>query len=598
MATRTLGLIVILLLLAPAWATAGELVRLEKPALYDLQRIGFELDRDTDVEVSAVGRTSHDRNASWGWLKDIAGDWNDDWDDEGELLDVYAWILDAQTREPVWVMLAGDTDRYQRSRTLRDAESRMDLPAGRYELYFYSGYGWMANMTDEGRWSGKSRREWRGLQRDMEEVEEDLAECFVSLSSDDVGTVRTFEPTGELDGALIELTRLGDGAFERAGFELREEMGVRVYAITEYALGSDAAADFGWITDADTGERVWDMSDRRGSRAGGARKNRLIDRDVRLDAGRYVLTFGTDDSHSYEQFNANPPYDPMNWGVTLLPGRNFDASAFSTFDPPSRGEPVIDFSRARDSDFREQGFRLANDADLYVFALGEGEDRGWTFYDYGWIADAKTGKTVWEMDDRNTYPGGGAEKNRMHDGVIHLEAGDYIAFYVTDGSHSYEEWNAAAPFEPEQWGMSIYPAGSTSRSDIQLVDSDELEEGSGILARIVRVGDHERIRESFTLDRPTRVEVYALGEGDDDEMYDYGYIRDRDSRHVVWEMEYRDTEHAGGASKNRMVREEIELEPGEYEVVYVSDGSHSFEGWNDRRPDDPLSWGITVRIAR
>ena len=55
------------------------------------------------------------------------------------------------------------------------------------------------------------------------------------------------------------------------------------------------------------------------------------------------------------------------------------------------------------------------------------------------------------------------------------------------------------------------------------------------------------------------------------------------------------TRHAGGASKNRVTDTTLELEPGSYEVVYVSDGSHSAAGWNAGPPRDPISWGVTVR---
>jgi hypothetical protein len=587
-------LVMIALALATGSARGDELLRLEKPALYDLQVAGFELSRGGTVTVDAVGRGDRDGYREWGWVKDMVGQWGDE-DDEEEMLDVYAWILDAETREPVWVMLGGDTDRHERSRTLREIRDEVDLDPGRYELYFYSGHGWLANLEEDR--SGKSRKEYRRMNRELDDVVDDLEACYVSLSSNEIGKsdLRSVDVTGDLPDALIRMNRLGDGELRKAGFTLSKSTSVRVYAHTEYQLGSHNAADFGWIVDADSGKRVWDMSDRRGRRAGGGRKNRLIDRDVRLDAGRYILYFGTDDSHSYEQFNVNPPYDPLNWGVTLLPGRDFDAAAFSTFDPPDRGRPLIDFSRARDGDYYEQAFRLARDADVEIYGLGEAEDDGWYFYDYGWIADAKTGETVWEMDDRNSYPAGGAEKNRLVDETVHMPAGTYVAYYVTDDSHSYEDWNDAAPFDPEAWGMRIYPSGTTSSGDFELVDRATVDAQSGALARIVRVGDNAHERERFTLDEDTEVEIYALGEGSGGDMYDYGYIRDRDSRRIVWEMDYRDTEHAGGASKNRMVRTRITLPAGDYEVVYETDGSHSFEGWNARRPDDPSSWGITVR---
>ena len=63
-------------------------------------------------------------------------------------------------------------------------------------------------------------------------------------------------------------------------------------------------------------------------------------------------------------------------------------------------------------------------------------------------------------------------------------------------------------------------------------------------------------------------------------MFDYGYIVDANSRERIWEMEEYETEYAGGALKNRMIRDEIELEPGNYIVYYKSDEGHSYDNWN------------------
>jgi hypothetical protein len=65
----------------------------------------------------------------------------------------------------------------------------------------------------------------------------------------------------------------------------------------------------------------------------------------------------------------------------------------------------------------------------------------------------------------------------------------------------------------------------------------------------VRVGDDERKRKSFTLDKDSEVRIYAIGEGRDHEMYDYGWIEDAKSGKAVWEMTYHMTEDAGGAGK-------------------------------------------------
>ncbi|MCI0564883.1 MAG: hypothetical protein MN733_40975, partial [Nitrososphaera sp.] len=101
-------------------------------------------------------------------------------------------------------------------------------------------------------------------------------------------------------------------------------------------------------------------------------------------------------------------------------------------------------------------------------------------------------------------------------------------------------------------------------------------------------------RRRFTISQPTTVRVYALGEGQDRTMYDWGWIEDAKTGRIVWEMTYRMTEHAGGARKNRMVSQTVTLQSGEYELHYESDGSHSFNDWNDDPPEDRTHWGITV----
>ncbi|MDP9323015.1 MAG: hypothetical protein M3P13_05220, partial [Acidobacteriota bacterium] len=65
---------------------------------------------------------------------------------------------------------------------------------------------------------------------------------------------------------------------------------------------------------------------------------------------------------------------------------------------------------------------------------------------------------VWEMTYRITEHAGGAAKNRRFDGTVRLPAGDYVVKYETDESHSFGDWNAAPPDDPEMWGITIFRA--------------------------------------------------------------------------------------------------------------------------------------------
>ncbi len=52
--------------------------------------------------------------------------------------------------------------------------------------------------------------------------------------------------------------------------------------------------------------------------------------------------------------------------------------------------------------------------------------------------------------------------------------------------------------------------------------------------------------------------------------------------------------HAGGALKNRIVADVIDLEPGNYSLRYISDDSHSAELWNADPPNNEEDWGIQL----
>jgi hypothetical protein len=75
--------------------------------------------------------------------------------------------------------------------------------------------------------------------------------------------------------------------------------------------------DYGWIEDARTGTVVWEMTYGMTFHAGGGRKNRMVNTSIVLDKGEYVLRYRSDDSHSYAEWNVDPPDDREYWGITL-----------------------------------------------------------------------------------------------------------------------------------------------------------------------------------------------------------------------------------------------------------------------------------------
>ena len=176
---------------------------------------------------------------------------------------------------------------------------------------------------------------------------------------------------------------------------------------------------------------------------------------------------------------------------------------------------------------------------------------------------------------------------------IELEEGNYIAYYVTDGSHSYRDWNAAPPLIPNLWGLSIIAVDDSKY--FELLDEFPSSE-ENVLAEIIRVRDREYKKERFTLKRDSEIRIYAIGEGDGGRLDDLGWIRNHETGKVVWEMTYRNTDSAGGARKNRVFDDTILLPKGEYTVYYETDGSHSYRDWNASPPRDQEHYGISVYL--
>ncbi len=555
-----------------SWAEV--LIKLDNPEYDNIKVTGFELEKPGNIEIEAVGLSLR---------------YQDD-------LNVYAWIIDHDTRELVWTMKERRADRIRGSKVLYEEKLDQYFDKGKYEIYLFTSDFSFSNISIHGTgdffeflgdiFSDDYDREW----------DKYIEDCHVQLSSNDISKsdFKEFDANGDLPGALIKYNRVGDSEYISTGIRLEKPMSLKIYSLFEFPKDYRDPVDYGWLVNAKTLEKVWEIDRWNTDWAGGSRKNRMFNDEIKLDKGDYILYFVTDDSHSYERFNANPPYDPINWGITILPGKDFDKGAFKTYEPAGRGDPLLELTRARDRDFLEQPFKMKKDGVIHIYAVGEYSYSSREFADFGWIQDAASGKIVWEMSYRNTDHAGGAKKNRKFDGQVELKKGQYIAYYSTDDSHSYRDWNDSPPFDPKAWGLAIYAGPDFDKKNFEKISQKDLTSNSNILVKMVMVRDGERRREKFTLDKQSRIHIYAIGEADRDEMYDYGWIVDDRTNRSVWEMTWRNTEPAGGARKNRLFDDDILLDPGTYEVYFVSDGSHSFNDWNASKPRDPINWGITV----
>ena len=544
----------------------------------------FVLTAPQELKITAVGAEP--------WPDRLRRRDDEHWeDDEQTTWPAAAWILDARTRAVVWDLRAVDTRR--ESNGLRRFSASVRLPAGTYEAHYASFPAALVFNGDINLNIEEIVRLGRRAKYGGPYVEKELYKQF-ALSIAGPGRSATREDLTAAHAAFkasaIATVVPDRQESTRKGFEITRPTDVEIYAIGE--LTTDGEFDYGWIINADTHQRVWAMSYDGTDPAGGAAKNRMAHETVRLKPGRYVAYFVSDESHDPDEWTRVPPTDPEFWGLTLRVANAAARASVKPFDyqPVPEAHTIVSMIGIGDDETRSAGFVLKRPMDVRIYAIGEGP--GERMVDYAWIFDAERHQRVWTMRYEDTQHAGGGEKNRLFDGTIRLARGSYVVYYRSDGSHSSDDWNSAPPAESRYWGVSVFPAsGRLNRADI--APFVRAGRNGSLVAELIRMGDEQNARQMFRLPAETRLRVYALGEGQSREMFDYGRIEDSNGR-TVWQMKYSETAHAGGADKNRVFDGVITLPAGTYVLRYHSDGSHSHGDWNGDPPDDPESWGISV----
>lgn len=545
----------------------------------------FQTNQPLSVTVTGMGiKPDYDKD-----------DW-DDWEGREDYALAYGWILDLETRKPVWSMARElQPGRFWGKKGTARVEAKVNLPAGKYALYYFCGIG--KDQFYYFNFDGGHNGFFDGLKRffgstDKHYSDKDRRKLFFNVTAEK----NLFRPLAAdpLEArTVLSITAPRNSSFKSLNFKLSLPATLTVYCLGENPKSYDQAADGGYIQDMRSRKKVWELTYSNSEHAGGAEKNRKFFRKVSLPAGDYQLAYFTDDSHTFGRWNGPPPYDPEFWGVSLF------AEGQKKIVPvePAKEPVVVQFLRVRDNELLSTGFALERPMDLRIYSIGEYSEGDNSFVDYGYIEDAVTGQRVWEMTRANTEQAGGADKNRMFDGIVHFPRGKYLVRYVTDDSHSFGDWNSTAPYDQDHWGIVV--AGIPGSFDPKAVRPyNEEIESKDVLVKMVGVRDDDEREQRFRLVKTTALHIYSIGEGDRDDMYDYAWIENNQTGRTVWEMTWRNTLPAGGASKNRLFDDIVVLPPGSYSVRYRTDGSHSAGDWNAAPPKDPFNWGVIISLAQ
>jgi hypothetical protein len=513
--------------------------------------------------------------------------------EDRELL-AFPWILHSESRKVVWQLTpenarANGKERKKAGTRTVPVEAQLALEAGHYEVYFTT-FG-QRHWVDVTTWFGRLAKK-----RDIRfgQLEQDPWRLKVTCADSDRNAVQV---GGEAKPRFNPLVRLADpkpNSSLRQPFALAARSKLVVYAIGEYSDVDHSLADHGWIERASDQEVVWEMTPQNTTLAGGAEKNRLFRAPIELDPGTYVLCYSSDDSHGPEDWNLNPPLDPAFWGVALFDGGGARPHFSTDVKDPLTRNLIVDLGRQPSSSFNLRGIRVKQPIAVRIQALGEIDNAGNRFADFGWIERARTHQSVWQMSTEHCDPAGGADKNCLARAQIDLQPGEYLVCYWTDTSHAFGDWNATPPRQPDGWGIRVWGAGE--KFDPKSVEPYDEDQDPKILAQLQGIGDDRHATERFTVKSKTKVKIIAIGEGTHGQMFDYGWVEqgEGEAAKTLWRMRYSDTVPAGGADKNRREETETELQPGTYVLHYVTDDSHSFQDWNAAPPDQPHLWGVSV----
>jgi hypothetical protein len=584
-----------LLLAGMATCFAGEKQIVSLRDLHDTQvkSAGFRIEQEAILHIKAVGAAGENKWFSRGG-------------DRAVEMNAYPWIIDAGSRNVVWEMTVENSSKWKDERTF---DGTITLPSGYYEVYIaaatfsFSSTFTHISITVDHRKSplfGKVRAEKNNFftwlfswwSDDIQKTWDKRSPLWgVDLYVDESVGTSSFNPPKPRDNVVLRATGLGENEVVRKSFALGDTATLSIYALGE-GDRENQLADYGWIINNADRKRVWEMQMRNCTYAGGADKNIRYVNSITLPRGEYTLYYVTDGSHSSVCWNANPPYDPLNWGITVAIDGEKERKSFRTIPEEEDRNVIVSLVHPKNSDYLSAGFTLKKEARLRVYAIGERDNSRRSMADYGTILDAKKRERVWTMDVDRTSHAGGASKNQYIDEIITLPPGTYIVTYTTDDSHTYDDWNSDPPYDKEHYGITVMGVGE--KWDPSIVGKYVEERDRNIIAQIIRPGNDADISKPFTLNKTTRVRIYAIGEGMGREMDDYGWIEDGRTGTVVWQMTYRMTFHAGGDRKNRMVNTTIILDRGSYRLRFKSDDSHSFGDWNADPPDDQQYWGITL----
>ncbi len=174
-----------------------------------------------------------------------------------------------------------------------------------------------------------------------------------------------------------------------------------------------------------------------------------------------------------------------------------------------------------------------------------------------------------------------------------------IFFFACNNQNNPSQASTGINYQPTKLPIQLEKLSEEQRSHIRKAHetdtSSYMMNTRPILFQIQGIGDNRNeTRGTAMLYYQVEVMIYAFAEVIDGQLVDYGWIQNMLSGEIVWEMDSQKAEFGGGAARNVKFVDHITLQPGRYELRYISNASHSNDGWEGAPPERPFYYGITV----
>ncbi|MCF8260716.1 MAG: SpoIIE family protein phosphatase [Melioribacteraceae bacterium] len=297
-------------------------------------------------------------------------------------------------------------------------------------------------------------------------------------------------------------------------------------------------------------------------------------------------------------------------GVIKFDPAKRNLNPFKIFKKGSENEEALEIFGVTE-DIKENRLLILTRDGIYEFDLimnqakksdlnslfGKGERIGELFLDEErnlWIEKINQGILNYNLNTKSKkfFEYNSKDKNGFRFNDVRRIAGDSKSniWFASD-------WGVIKFDKKEDRFKTFTPVGDTSYSMEFFNEIEKLRAQNRFYEKITGIGNDASISKKFKVDKAGTFLITSTGEmfsrGNNAGVYDYGFLTDSKGD-SVWVYNQNKSLHAGGDPKNSILTEIIKLQPGEYQLNYISDDSHSYLEWNAPPPLYMDSYGIEL----